>query len=324
MVGCVPHNTKRQVHWGGRDTLATHHKARKHTLQAALSSRCRLHVPPHHPPRPAQRLRRQPQLSAGRTDCRPAAATSRHPPSHGTPHCGPPALRPAEHTQPVAARRRHNAPRLAQGHWHCGQASRRAAAAPWLWPSPDPVASACRRPLAPPRPDWPVRRGLTSNPSATATRGHRPSSPRPTLRPISARIVIAITRLLRRPARCALPARLPRRFSALAVVESGQRGPWLHRGNGCSVRLRSAKMRKMKAQRRPTFVICLLGTSCESSDQSAAGPRRRGPGWPAEGGPVFKVDQGAASHPAADAEGCRADVFVHGRGGCRPPPPQCV
>ena len=88
-------------------------------------------------------LRRQPQLSAGRTDCRPAAAASRHPPSHGTPHCGPPALRPAEHTQPVAARRRHNAPRLAQGHWHCGQASRRAAAAPWLWPSPDPVASAC-------------------------------------------------------------------------------------------------------------------------------------------------------------------------------------
>ena len=143
MVGCVPRNTKRQVHWGGRDTLATQHKARKHTLQAALSSRCRLHVPPHHPPRPAQRLRRQPQLSAGRTDCRPAAAASRHPPSHGTPHCGPPALRPAEHTQPVAARRRHNAPRLAQGHWHCGQASRRAAAAPWLWPSPDPVASAC-------------------------------------------------------------------------------------------------------------------------------------------------------------------------------------
>ena len=91
-----------------------------------------LHVPPHHPPRPAQRLRRQPQLSAGRTDCRPAAAA-----------CGPPALRPAEHTQPVAARRHHNAPRLAQGHWHCGQASRRAAAAPWLWPSPDPVASAC-------------------------------------------------------------------------------------------------------------------------------------------------------------------------------------
>ena len=97
--------------------------------------------------------------------------------------------------------------------------------------------SVTRRPLAPPRPDWPVRRGLPSNPSATATRGHRPSSPRPTLRPISARIVIAITRLLRRPARCALPARLPRRFSALAVVESGQRGAWLHRGNGCSVRL---------------------------------------------------------------------------------------
>jgi len=96
--------------------------------------------------------------------------------------------------------------------------------------------SVTRRPLAPPRPDWPVRRGLTSNPSATATRGRRPSSPRPTLRPISARIVIAITRLLRRPARCALPARLPRRFSALAVVESGQRGPWLHRGNGCSVK----------------------------------------------------------------------------------------
>ena len=99
----MPRNTKRQVHWGGRDTLATQHKARKHTLQAALSSRCRLHVPPHHPPRPAQRLRRQPQLSAGRTDCRPAAAASRRPPSHGTPHCGPPALRPAEHTQPVAA-----------------------------------------------------------------------------------------------------------------------------------------------------------------------------------------------------------------------------
>ena len=66
--------------------------------------------------------------------------------------------------------------------------------------------SVTRRPLAPPRPDWPVRRGLTSNPSATATRGRRPSSPRPTLRPISARIVIAITRLLRRPARCALPS----------------------------------------------------------------------------------------------------------------------
>ena len=96
--------------------------------------------------------------------------------------------------------------------------------------------SVTRRPLAPPRPDWPVRRGLPSNPSATATRGRRPSSPRPTLRRISARIVIAITRLLRRPARCALPARLPRRFSALAVVESGQRGTWLHRGNGCSVR----------------------------------------------------------------------------------------
>ena len=96
--------------------------------------------------------------------------------------------------------------------------------------------SVTRRPLAPPRPDWPVRRGLPSNPSATATRGRRPSSPRPTLRRISARIVIAITRLLRRPARSALPARLPRRFSALAVVESGQRGPWLHRGNGCSVR----------------------------------------------------------------------------------------
>ena len=61
--------------------------------------------------------------------------------------------------------------------------------------------SVTRRPLAPPRPDWPVRRGLTSNPSATATRGRRPSSPRPTLRRISARIVIAITRLLRRPAR---------------------------------------------------------------------------------------------------------------------------
>ena len=128
---------------GGRDTLATQHKAPKHTLQATLSSHCRLQVPAHHLPRPAQRLRRQPQLSAGRTDCRPAAAASRRPPSHGTPHCSPPALRPAEHTQLVAARRRHNAPRLAQDHRHCGQASRRAAAAPWLWPSPDPVASAC-------------------------------------------------------------------------------------------------------------------------------------------------------------------------------------
>jgi len=143
VVGCVPHNTKRQVHWGGRDTLATQHKARKHTLQAALSSRCRCTYRPitHHD---------QPSVCGGsrscllvETDCRPAAAASRHPPSHGTPHCGPPALRPAEHTQPVAARRHHNAPRLAQGHWHCGQASRRAAAAPWLWPSPDPVASAC-------------------------------------------------------------------------------------------------------------------------------------------------------------------------------------
>ena len=45
--------------------------------------------------------------------------------------------------------------------------------------------SVTRRPLAPPRPDWPVRRGLPSNPSATATRGRRPSSPRPTLRRIS-------------------------------------------------------------------------------------------------------------------------------------------
>jgi hypothetical protein len=87
------------------------------------------------------------------------------------------------------------------------------------------------RPLAPPRPDWPVRRGLTSNPSATATRGHRSSSPRRTLRQTSARIVIAITHPPRRPARCALPSRLPWHFSALAVVESGQRGPWLlHRG----------------------------------------------------------------------------------------------
>ena len=106
--------------------------------------------------------------------------------------------------------------------------------------------SVTRRPLAPPRPDWPVRRGLPSNPSATATRGRRPSSPRPTLRAISARIVIAITRLLRRPARCALPARLPRRFSALAVVESGQRGEWLHRGNGCSVKVGKGAERKVK------------------------------------------------------------------------------
>ena len=68
---------------GGRDTLATQHKAPKHTLQATLSSHCRLQVPAHHPPRPAQRLRRQPQLSAGRTDCRPATAASRHPPPTG-------------------------------------------------------------------------------------------------------------------------------------------------------------------------------------------------------------------------------------------------
>eukprot|EP01046_Picozoa_sp_COSAG06_P000887 COSAG06_NODE_26_length_32102_cov_250.952911_2_plen_196_part_00 len=44
------------------------------------------------------------------------------------------------------------------------------------------------RPIAPPRPDWPVRRGLTSNPSATATRGRRPSSPRLTLCQILARM----------------------------------------------------------------------------------------------------------------------------------------
>jgi hypothetical protein len=92
--------------------------------------------------------------------------------------------------------------------------------------------SVTRRPLAPPRPDWPVRRGLTSKPSATATRGRRLSSPRRTPCQTLARIVIAITRLPRRPARCALPSRLPRRFSSLAVVESGQRGAWLHRGNG--------------------------------------------------------------------------------------------
>ena len=89
--------------------------------------------------------------------------------------------------------------------------------------------SVTRRPLAPPRPDWPVRRGLLSNPSATATRGRRPSSPRPTLRRISARIVIVITRPPRRPTRCALPARLlltwrsPRRVGAKgAVAASGQ------------------------------------------------------------------------------------------------------
>ena len=116
--------------------------------------------------------------------------------------------------------------------------------------------SVTRRPLAPPRPDWPVRRGLPSNPSATATRERRPPSPRPTLRAISARIVIAITRLLRRPARCAHPARLPRRFSALAVVESGQRGLWLHRGNGCSVRAHCRQaaqppMMKASAMRTP-------------------------------------------------------------------------
>ena len=122
--------------------------------------------------------------------------------------------------------------------------------------------SVTRRPLAPPRPDWPVRRGLPSNPSATATRGRRPSSPRPTLRRISARIVIAITRLLRRPARCALPARLPRRFSALAVVESGQRGAWLHRGNGCSVRGRGPQCGRpaRRALAAGGHRGCLVGT----------------------------------------------------------------
>ena len=45
-------------------------------------------------------------------------------------------------------------------------------------------------------------------------------------------IVIAITRLLRRPARCALPSRLPWRFSALAASSRGIWGAWLHRGNG--------------------------------------------------------------------------------------------
>jgi hypothetical protein len=85
------------------------------------------------------------------------------------------------------------------------------------------------RPLAAPRPDWLVRRGLTSKPSATATRGRRPASPRRTSCQISARIVIAITRLPRRPARCALPSRLTWRFSALAVVSTGQR----QRGSGC-------------------------------------------------------------------------------------------
>ena len=128
---------------GEGETPSRHNTKHANTHSRPLSAATAAARTTHHPPRPAQRLRRQPQLSAGRTDCRPAAAASRHPPSHGTPHCGPPALRPAEHTQPVAARRRHNAPRLAQGHWHCGQASRRAAAAPWLWPSPDPVASAC-------------------------------------------------------------------------------------------------------------------------------------------------------------------------------------
>ena len=81
-----------------------------------------------------------------------------------------------------------------------------------------------RRPLAPPRPDWPVRRGLLSNPSATATRGRRPSSPRPTLRRISARIVIVITRPPRRPTRCALPARLLSRFRRSPPSSRGKGG----------------------------------------------------------------------------------------------------
>ena len=84
--------------------------------------------------------------------------------------------------------------------------------------------SVTRRPLAPPRPDWPVRRGLLSNPSATATRGRRPSSPRPTLRRISARIVIVITRPPRRPTRCALPARLMSRFRRSPPSSRGKGG----------------------------------------------------------------------------------------------------
>eukprot|EP01046_Picozoa_sp_COSAG06_P000140 COSAG06_NODE_4_length_41837_cov_204.557597_35_plen_173_part_00 len=79
-------------------------------------------------------------------------------------------------------------------------------------------------------------RGLTSNPSATATRARRPSSPRPTLRRISARIVIVITHPPRRPARCALPARL---LSTLTASSRRKGSPGCIAGPGQWIKLAS-------------------------------------------------------------------------------------